>query len=513
MRNSRPSRRASAAAELELRRRATYRDIDENVAERGFQPWLEEVSPTFTWDWPHLQFYIAQLDRVTSGEVRKLMVSMAPRHGKTETGTVRYPVYRLERDPALRVIIAAYNQTLAEKFSRKARKIAKERFSLSTERRAAEDWETEAGGGLRAVGVGGGITGMGADLIEIDDPVKSRQEAESEAYRERVYDWYTDDLYTRQEPGCSVILTQTRWHVDDLAGRILNSEDGPNWTVINLPAIAEENDPLGRPLGEALCPERYDLLALEDRRRVLGEDSFLALFQGRPRPAEGGRFKRKWFRYWERTEEGYFRLLHHGRDPEVIRPEFLTVFATVDSGVSEKTAADPTVISVWGLTRGLDLLLLDRVRDRMSDPDAIHAAKDVQARWNPAYYGVENAGIGKPRAQNMRAAGLPVREISVHTDKISRSATAVVRCEAGQIFWPAKVSWLEEWESEHLDFPDGAHDDQVDTTSLAAQDVFHAHGIGGGQLETISRDQIHGKARGTDRWEERDSGDRRWRPR
>ncbi len=139
------------------------------------------------------------------------------------------------------------------------------------------------------------MTGQGANLIIIDDPVKSREEANSVAYRERCWDWYTNDLYTRLEPGGAIILIMTRWHEDDLAGRILASEDGPNWTVISLPAEAGENDPIGRAVGEALCPDRFPLEKLQEIKRVLGTD-YYALYQQTPQPPEGNLFKRDWFR-------------------------------------------------------------------------------------------------------------------------------------------------------------------------------------------------------------------------
>ena len=159
---------------------------------------------------------LAASERVTRGECKRLMLFVPPRHGKSEMTTIRYPVYRLECEPSMRVILGAYNATLAQKFSRKARNVARTRLALNTERTAVEDWETTAGGGLRAVGVGGGVTGMGANLVIIDDPVKSREEAESATYRDRCWDWYRDDLYTRLEPDGAIVLIQTRWHEDDL---------------------------------------------------------------------------------------------------------------------------------------------------------------------------------------------------------------------------------------------------------------------------------------------------------
>ena len=211
------------------------------AAVESLNAWLKIVTPAYHWDWNYSQYIQSRLDAVTAGDLNKLMVFLPPRHGKSELCTIRYPVYRLERNPAQHMIVGAYNQMLANKFSRRALKIAATRFNLNTQRHAVEDWETEEGGGLRAVGVGGGITGQGGDLVIIDDPIKSREEAESVVYRDRVWDWYTNDLYTRQEPGCALVLIMTRWHKDDLAGRILASDDGPNWTVINLPAEAEDS--------------------------------------------------------------------------------------------------------------------------------------------------------------------------------------------------------------------------------------------------------------------------------
>ena len=280
----------------------------------NFTLWLQGVNPYWHWDWAYLQYIQEKLKQVTSGECKRLMLTLPPRHGKSSLVTIRYPVWRLERDPSLRVIVGAYNQSLSESFSRKARRIALSRFDLSTERATAGEWETTAGGGMRAVGVGTGVTGHGADLIILDDPVKNREEASSEVYRKRVYEWYTDDLYTRLEPDGAIVLIMTRWHEDDLAGRILNSEKATDWTVINLPAEAEENDLLGRTLGEALCPDRFDLEALADIKEVQGGFSYSALYQQHPLPDTGTMFEADWFgfvdgvpiqgrraRYWDKA--------------------------------------------------------------------------------------------------------------------------------------------------------------------------------------------------------------------
>lgn len=290
-------------------------DRTNRAAAMAFGEWLPETSPDLRWDWPYQRYIQDKLDQVTAGGIDRIMFFAPPRHGKTEAITVRYPVYRMERNPQIRVIQAAYNQTLAAKFSRKSRRLARARgIALSEERTAVNDWETAAGGGLRAVGAGAGIAGHGGDLILIDDPVKNREEAESLTYRDKVWEWWTDDLWTRREPGAAVILSLTRWHHDDLAGRILNSPDGKRWVVVRLPALAEENDPLGRHVGEALCSERFDEEWLRQQQEIMGEYAFESLYQGRPTPRTGNMFPRgkvqlvpaapagtSWCRAWDKA--------------------------------------------------------------------------------------------------------------------------------------------------------------------------------------------------------------------
>jgi len=277
--------------------REEYLRLTQNTAAKteseriAFPDYLRQVTPKWTWDWPHQLYIYDALERVTKGETKRLMIFMPPRHTKTETVTVRYSTYRLENDPKMNIILGSYNQHLANRFSRKIKRIAETRIPLSKERNAVEEWETAEGGGFRAVGVGGGITGFGGNLIMIDDPVKSREEAESEVFRNKCWDWFNDDLYTRLEPDASMILTMTRWHEDDLAGRLLNemADGGEHWDIVQLSAIAEDGDPMGRQVGDPLCPDRYDLEALE-RIRLRGERSFEALYQQRPTARSGSFF-------------------------------------------------------------------------------------------------------------------------------------------------------------------------------------------------------------------------------
>lgn len=424
--------------------------------EQPFDAWLRWATPSWSWDWRHLVHVRQYLDNVTTGENDRLMVFMPPRHGKTEQNTIRYPVWRLTREPRLRVIIGAYNQLLANKFSRKARRIAERCLDLSSERYAVEDWETRQGGGIRAIGVGGGITGQGGDLIIIDDPVKSREEAESEAYRERCWDWYTDDLYTRLEPGGAIVLMMTRWHEDDLAGRILASEDGPNWTVVSLPAEAEDNDPLGREIGAALCPERYPTEELARLRMVLGDWSYTALYQQHPLPPEGQLAKREWF--------------------EVVdaRPECDSYVRFWDMAATEKSvkSSDPdwTVGTLMGRANG-KYYVLDVLRQRVG-PSGVKALILSTAQADGSHvricWELEPGSSGKlVEADLMQAlAGYGAQAKPVSGDKIQRAMPFLDQARVGNLKL-VRGEWVPPWLAEVTAFPMGKHDDQVDSAAGA----------------------------------------------
>jgi len=429
---------------LELRRRRRARS--------EFGAWLYEVTPAFTWDAPHLDFVRQRLEAIERGELNRLMIYLPPRHGKSELATVRYPVWRMQRDPSLSVIVGAYNVTLAQLFSRKSRAIAGRYLALGDERKTADEWETEQGGIFRAAGVGSGVTGRGARLIVIDDPVKSREEANSPAYRERVWNWYRDDLYTRLEPGGAIILIMTRWHEDDLAGRILASEDGPNWTVVSLPALAEDDDPLGRQPGAALWPARFDEVDLERIRTVLGTRSFTALYQQRPTALEGGLFKRAWFdivpavpaqarrvRYWDKA----------GTDAD-----------------GDYTAGALIAMDGDGL-----YYVADVVRGQWSALEReriIRQTAELDGHDVPIWVEQEPGSGGKESAEaTIRAlAGWSVRAERVTGDKLTRAQPFAAQCEARNVKL-VRADWNAAFLDELTMFPNGRHDDQVDASSGA----------------------------------------------
>lgn len=428
--------------------------ITREKARNSFDLWLEQVNPNWHWDWWHLVYTRQFLDQVTTGDISRLMILEPPRHGKTEMVTVRYPVWRLERDPLLRVILGGYNQPSANRFSRKARRIARERLELSTERTAAEGWETAQGGGVRAIGVGSGVTGMGGNLIVIDDPVKSREEANSAAYRERVWGWYKDDLYTRLEPGGAIILIQTRWHSDDLAGRILASEDAPNWTVVNLPAEAEDDDPLGREIGAALCPERYDLTELQRIKQVLGSWSYAALYQQRPQPAEGGLAKRAWFDIVERTPT------------QGLWCRAWDLAATEKKLVSE----DPSYTVGQLLMRVKDHYYVEDVIRVRTGPGEVEKLVLQTAKMDGRNVRIRlaqdpgQAGVAQIKALERMLVGYPVVSERPTGDKVTRALPFLAQAEQGNVSL-VRAEWNMAWLEEMVAFPTGKHDDQVDATA------------------------------------------------
>ena len=444
--------------------RETIKQVREQLDAQSleFRQWLPVVSPTLTWDWKHQLHLYAQLDRVTNCEIDRMQIAMPPRHCKSETVTVRYAAWRLERNPSLRIVIGAYNQKLANKFSKKIRRLLKGRIEFSTDTNAVEEWETSSGGGVRAIGVGGGITGYGADLIIIDDPVKSRKQAESETYRDNTWDWFNDDLYTRLEPGGQIILIQTRWHSDDLSGRLQNEaleEDGEHWEVVSLPALAEENDPLGRAVGEALCPERYDETALAKRKKKLGAYSFAALFQQKPIPTEGGLFKFNWF----------------GPDKTKPKaPDGLRWKRGYDLAISQRTSADFTASFKCAFDKEGNLWIADGFCKRIEYPEQKRFVISKMKAERTTEHGIEKALHGIALVQDLRRVqsirGIAFRAVPVDGDKYTRALPWANLAEEGKVYFVRGTgSWIRELIEEMIVFTGkgDTHDDRIDAISVA----------------------------------------------
>ncbi|NCU27749.1 hypothetical protein EOM86_13710, partial [Candidatus Nomurabacteria bacterium] len=253
----------------------------------------------------HTDFICEQLLRVERGEITRLILTMPPRHSKSMTVSETFPSHFIGRDPSRRVITVCYGDALARKFGRanrrKIEEFGRELFgvTVSPENASMNNWGIqEHAGGMISAGIGGPITGEGADLLIIDDPIKNREEAESVTYREKVWDEWQNTLLTRLHPGGAIIIIMTRWHQDDLVGRLLASEPDL-WTVVSLPAEAEENDPLGRQVGEPLWPEHgYNQKWMDATKEAVGTRAWVSLFQQKPSPQEGAILKRHWWKYW-----------------------------------------------------------------------------------------------------------------------------------------------------------------------------------------------------------------------
>lgn len=457
-----------------------------------FRKWINTTVLNWTWHWPHQLYLYDKLEMVTTGETKRLMILMPPRHSKSETVTVRYTAWRMVREPASNIILGCYNQRLANRFSRKIRRIVGGEIALSKERKAADEWETLDGGSMCAVGVGAGVTGYGANLIVIDDPVKNRSEAESKAYRENTWDWFNDDIYTRLEPNAAIILIQTRWHEDDLAGRLLSESKngGERWEVVSLPAIAERSeetpvltdakgskqlvadqvgfalrahedksvlapsgDPLGREPGEALCPDRYDIRALRRIEKKLGSYSFAALYQQNPVPLDGGIFKRAWFA----------RIVDKA-------PADLKWFRGYDLAVSTRTTADHTASVRCGMDAQGNIYVADGFRARIEYPEQRRYVIERMSEEKDTSHGVESALHGQALVQDIireaKLSRVVLRSIKTDTDKVTRALLWAAKAEAGKVTL-VRGPWIEDFIEEICTFPNGAHDDQIDAMSLA----------------------------------------------
>lgn len=421
---------------------------------------------------------------VAAGRIKRLMVFMPPRHGKSELTSRYFPAWYLGTFPDKRIILASYEADFAATWGRKARNLLEEfgpslfGVKVSPESSAASRWDIDGHeGGMVTAGVRGPITGKGANVAIIDDPVKNDQEAMSQTYRDAAWDWYRATFSTRIQEDGAIILVMTRWHEDDLAGRLLKAqkEGGDKWAIVNLPALAEENDLLGRQPGEPLCPELFTKETLEATKVRLGSYWWNALYQQRPMPAEGGIFKRTYFRYF--TPEGDWYVLLRPDGLKRVPQKDCWKFQTCDPAGSTKTTADYFVLATWAVTPDRELLLLDLVRSRLEGPDQPRLFRDGYRRWMPLLQAVESKGLGLTLYQMLVREGLPVRELKADTDKVTRALPAAARMEAGMIYLPQSAPWLAEYEAELLSFPTGEHDDQVDVTSYAAQIVAWDIGV------------------------------------
>lgn len=400
------------------------------------------------------------------------MIFAPPRHGKSALASEIFPAWCLGIDPSEQFMLCSHKQELSDTFSRNVRNVLgleayQELFpatKLSPDSATIQKW-TLAGftrPAMLSVGVGAAPTGQGAKLLIIDDPVGDADQAESALQREKVWRWYTDTIYPRLEPNAAVVLMMQRWHEDDLAGRLLAAQArADQWTVVQLPALAEEDDPMKRAPGAALWPMRFTAEDLASIRAV-NPRSFEAKYQQRPRPAEGALFKRSWLRVVE---------------PSVL-PVTLRWVRYYDLAYSMRESADNTATISGAFDSLSGTLYLRRGRaGRMETPEVRRMIYDFALAEKGVRQGVEDALHGGPIVQDLLRAGPLVASavvaVAVERDKYVRAVPVADRAAAGKVAFvresPNDDGWIADWIDELCAFPYGEHDDRVDAVSGVAQ--------------------------------------------
>jgi predicted phage terminase large subunit-like protein len=409
----------------------------------------------------HHRLLIAELEKVARGETPRLAVFMPPGSAKSTYASILFPPWLLA-SASCNILAASHTTELAEKWGRRIRNLISEHsatlgISLEADSQAAGRWSLTNGAEYYAAGVGTGIAGFRANLGLIDDPIRSRQDADSELIRDRVWSWYTDDFKTRLVPHAAEILIQTRWNEDDLAGRALNHEE---WRVISLPALAEPDDPLGRHLNEPLwCDDDYgygeQLIELSTKTPAR---TWSALYQQRPAPEEGDYFKAEWLRPYEKAPPR----------------ETLKVYGASDYAVTAD-GGDYTVHIVVGIDPLWRIYVLDLWRAQTASNEWIESFCDLVQYWKPIGWAEEQgqirAGVGPflERRMRERQAYVARAQFPTRGDKAVRAQSIRGRMELDGLYVPVKAGWYPAFRAELLSFPAGKFDDEVDALSLIGQ--------------------------------------------
>lgn len=429
----------------------------------------------------------------------RLIISLPPQEGKSTRVTTIGPLWMLVRNPDQRIAIVSYAQDLADEFGRAIRNHITSNcgdegtldlgLRIAPDNGAARRWRIAGRlGGVRAVGLTSGLTGKPADIIFIDDPIKDEAQAQSQTWRERVWNFWLAVANTRLAPGAPVVLILTRWHEDDLAGRMLAAEDGHRWRVINIPALADhdpskgEQDALGRDPGQYLASARGRTREQWEQIKVaVGSRVWNALYQGRPAPAEGTLFKRGDWRYYDpaavcRVENGAWRA-----------PGMDEVILSFDMAFKAGSGTDYVVGQTWG-RKGTDVYLLDQVRDRLDFPATCRTVEALAAKW-PQAYGklVEDKANGPAVIAQLRSRVSGLIPVTPKDSKYARASAVAPFVEAHGVYLPnpSAAPWVADFVEEHAAFPNAAHDDQVDTMSQALSRLLGDQGSAENAMEWL----------------------------
>lgn len=409
---------------------------------------------------------ISELQAIERGECSRLMVLMPPGSAKSTYTSVVFPAWYLGLNPENSIIAASHTQDLIERFGRRARNLFASPIhrwlfgvGVSKDSGAAARWDTDKGGEYFAVGIGGAVTGHRADLGLIDDPVRSREDADSDRARAKAWDWYVNDFETRLKPGAAQIIVMTRWHEDDLGGRIL-TRDKDRWRVLKLPMAAGLNDPLGRKPGERLWPEWFTAEMMEDARRDVR--TWNALYQQEPTGEDGDYFKRDWFQ-------------------EIVeKPRDLAIYGASDYAVTEG-GGDFTEHGIFGIDAWSNIYMLDWWRDQAAPDRWIEAQLDLIVRHKPLCWFGEAGAIRRSvepflmRRMEERRAFCRLEWLPSTADKAARCRSFQALAASGKVFVPPVANWKADVLGQLLRFPAGLHDDAVDACSLIGRGLEHVN--------------------------------------
>jgi len=428
----------------------------------GFLPFVNHMWSAFI-PGRHHKIMADAFERVASGELKRLIINMPPRHTKSEFASYLFPAWFLGKFPEKKIIQTAHTAELATGFGRKVRNLVNTpdyqevfKTKLSTDSKAAGRWNTHAGGDYFAIGVGGAVTGKGADVLIIDDP-HSEQEAmqgNPEVY-DRVYEWYSSGPRQRLQPGGAIIIVMTRWSKRDLTGQILNNSlkrEGDEWEVIEFPALL----PSGNPLWEEFWSKRE----LEAIKAEIPVSKWEAQYQQNPTSEEGAIIKREMWKIWEHEQSPYCEYIIQSWDTAFEKNSRADYSACTTWGVFYKTNADGREVP--------NVILLDAFKERMEFPELKRKAFDMYREWNPDSLIIEKKAAGAPLIYELRQIGIPLQEYTPNkgSDKIAR-VNAISDLFASGFVWCPDTRWAEEVMEECASFPNGDHDDLVDSTSQA----------------------------------------------
>ena len=429
----------------------------QNKAKNDFLSFVKCVWPDFI-EGAHHRHVAEKFNKIANGEIKRLIVNMPPRHTKSEFASYLLPSWMVGRNPKLKIIQATHTGELAIRFGRKAKHlIDSEEYKkifvtkLQEDSKAAGRWETAQGGEYFAAGVGGAITGRGADLLIIDDP-HSEQDALSETKLESAYEWYTSGPRQRLQPGASIVLVMTRWSTKDLTSMLLKNQKevkADQWEVVEFPAIMED--------GKPMWPEYWNQDELEKVKATLPVAKWNAQWMQHPTSEEGAIIKREWWRKWKHD---WIPKLQH-------------VIQSYDTAFLKKETADYSAITTWGVfylneDSPLNLILLDSLKGRYEFPELRRRALEQYKYWTPETVIIESKASGLPLTHELRQMDIPVVNFtpSKGNDKHVRVNSVAPLFESG-IIWAPDQKFSEEVIEECAAFPYGDHDDLVDSTTQA----------------------------------------------